>query len=374
MKPQHIVLIVGTRPEAIKLAPVVLAARGQPDRWRCTIVGTGQQREMLPQALAEFGLAVDYDLGVMQANQSLAGLTARLLDALDPLLRDLAPDWVFVQGDTTSAMAGALAAFYRRIRVAHVEAGLRTYDRFAPYPEEVNRRIVTTVADCHFAVTPRGRQNLLNEGVPEHAIHVVGNTGIDALLWIRDQLGSSLPGAPESLIQALTHRSLILVTGHRRENFDHGIQQICLALREIAARFPETVVLYPVHLNPNIQEPVQRILSGQPRIILLDPLPYRLFVALMSRATLILTDSGGVQEEAPSLGKPVLVMRETTERPEGVEAGNALLVGADRARILATVAKLLHDPTLYKAMAHVTNPYGDGHAAGRILDLVLRSG
>lgn len=363
---RHVALILGTRPEAIKLAPLALALRAQPDRWRCTLIGSGQHRDLLPQTLAAFGLAVDYDLALMRPDQSLAGLTARLLDGLDPLLAALQPDWTLVQGDTTTALAGALAAFYRRLPVAHIEAGLRTYDRFAPYPEEANRRMITTVADLHFAVTPEGAARLIAEGIVAATIQVVGNTGIDALFWMRDRL-CAVPDPTGPLPPALTGQRLILVTGHRRENFAGGIAQICMALRELVDRFADVVVVYPVHPNPHVQEPVYRLLADHPRIVLCAPLAYSPFVALMDRATLILTDSGGVQEEAPSLGKPVLVLRETTERPEGVAAGNALLVGTDRARIVAAAGRLLTDPAAYRQMAGVVNPYGDGHATARIL-------
>ncbi|MDQ2805820.1 MAG: UDP-N-acetylglucosamine 2-epimerase (non-hydrolyzing), partial [Chloroflexota bacterium] len=311
--PRHVALILGTRPEATKLAPLALALRAQPQRWRCTLIGTGQHHALLPQTLAAFGLAVDYDLAVMRPDQSLTGLTARLLDGLDPLLAHLQPDWTLVQGDTTTAMAGALAAFYRRLPVAHVEAGLRTYDRFAPYPEEANRRIISSVADLHFAVTAEGAQRLTAEGIAPATIAVVGNTGIDALLWMRACLRTA--PAPAAALAALpANLRLILVTGHRRENFGGGIAQICAALRALADRFPDVAIVYPVHPNPQVQEPVYRLLADHPRIVLCAPLPYAPFVALMDRATLILTDSGGVQEEAPSLGKPVLVLRETTER------------------------------------------------------------
>ena len=370
MKFHHVALIIGTRPEAIKLAPVALAMRSMPERFRCTIVGTGQQREMLPQTLAEFGLKVDVNLAVMRDNQSLSGLTARLLDALDPLMAEVRPDWILVQGDTTTAMVGSLIAFYHRIRLSHVEAGLRTFDRFAPYPEEVNRRVITSTADLHFAATEAGRRNLLSEGICACHIHVVGNTGIDALLWTRDQLDKKSTGLPERITAALTNRRLIMVTSHRRENFDNGIKNICLAIREIVNSSPDVVVVYPVHFNPNVREPVQYFLCGHDRIILIDPLSYRFFVELMSRAMFIMTDSGGIQEEAPSLGKPVIVMRETTERPEGVEAGNAVLVGTDRATVVSTATRLLNDRLFYGTMAQVKNPYGDGHATGRILDVL----
>ncbi len=363
---RHIALILGTRPEATKLAPLVLALRAQPDRWRCTLIGSGQHRDLLPQTLAEFGLAVDYDLAVMRPDQSLAALTARLLDGLDPLLAQLQPDWTLVQGDTTTAMTGALTAFYRRLPLAHIEAGLRTYDRFAPYPEEANRRMISAVADLHFAVTADGATRLIAEGIRATTIHVVGNTGIDALFWMRAQL-QARPDSSAGLPSLPAGRRLLLVTGHRRENFAGGIAQLCAALCELVTRFPDVVVVYPVHPNPHVQEPVYRLLADHPRIVLCAPLAYRPFVALMDQATLILTDSGGVQEDAPSLGKPVLVLRDTTERPEGVAAGNALLVGTDPARIVAVATHLLTDPAAYAAMAAVANPYGDGHATARIL-------
>lgn len=372
MSAARILLVAGTRPEAIKLAPLALAMRARPDRFRVELVATGQQRELLSQALAEFDLTPDHDLDVMRPDQPLASLTARLLDGLDPVIAAARPDWVLVQGDTTSAMAGALAAYYRRVRVGHVEAGLRTHDRFAPYPEEVNRRVIASVAELHFAVTSAGRDNLLNEGVGEGSIHVVGNTGIDALLWMRDRARAGASCLPNELRAALSGRRLIVVTAHRRESFGEGLEEICLALRAIADRHPDVLIVCPVHLNPTVREPMRRLLSGHERILLPEPLAYRPFVELMDRAEFVMTDSGGIQEEAPSLGQPVLVLREKTERPEGVAAGNAWLVGTARERIESAAARLLEDAGFHRGMAGAENPYGDGHAAERIARIIGR--
>jgi UDP-N-acetylglucosamine 2-epimerase (non-hydrolysing) len=363
--------IFGTRPEAIKMAPVVkvLEDHAEIDSRVCV---TAQHRQMLDQVLGLFGIIPDIDLDLMTPGHSLAALTARVFSYLDPVLHDLAPDWVLVQGDTTTVMAAALLAYYHHIRVGHVEAGLRTGDKFQPFPEEINRRVAGVVADLHFAPTEHSRQNLLKENVPPEHIRVTGNTAIDALHWVAEQPFdfSSLDLPPGSL-----ERRVVLVTAHRRENFGHPLENICLALKTLADRYREEVhFIYPVHLNPNVQDPVYRILDGIPNISLTQPLDYLPMVNIMGRATLVLTDSGGLQEEAPGLGVPTLVMRNTTERPEGIEAGTLKLVGTDPEIIVREAQHLLDDPQAHAAMAGAVNPYGDGRAAGRIVAAILAYG
>ena len=360
--------IFGTRPEAVKMAPVVRALQ-QDTRIESVVCVTAQHREMLDQVLRLFDIRPDIDLNLMQPNQTLTGLTAAILNHIDPVLAQVAPDWVLVQGDTTTVMAAAMAAYYRRIHVGHVEAGLRTHDKFQPFPEEINRRIAGVIADLHFAPTEHSRQNLLREGIPDEIIKVTGNPVIDALQTI----GSTPPPAEiQSLLAGLEQRDLVLVTAHRRENFGQPIEDICTGLRRLAESAPHSIqLIYPVHLNPNIQEPVHRLLGNIANITLLPPLDYLPLVHLMRRARLILTDSGGIQEEATALGIPALVLRETTERPEGVEAGTLKLVGADTQRIFTEAHRLLTDPAAHAAMAQAHNPFGDGHAAERIIQAVL---
>ncbi len=363
----EIALVFGTRPEAIKLAPLVLALRDDPDL-RPVVCVTAQHREMLDQVLAIFGIAPDADLDLMRPDQTLAGLTARAVAGIDAWLADARPDLVLVQGDTTTVFCAALAAFYRGIPVGHVEAGLRTGNLHSPFPEEANRVLTSRLADLHFAPTAGARDHLLREGVPAERIFVTGNTVIDALHLVIEQVRRDpppVPGLDERELRG--DRPLVLVTGHRRENFGPGFQRVCRALTRLADAFPDHLFVYPVHLNPNVQRPVHAILSGRDNVLLIDPLPYLPFVRLMDRATLILTDSGGVQEEAPGLGKPVLVTRETTERPEAVTAGTVKLVGTDEERIVAEATRLLTDPEAYAAMARAVNPYGDGKATGRIV-------
>ncbi len=375
----RVLSIFGTRPEAVKMAPVVWALAHTPGITAQVCV-TAQHRQMLDQVLNLFDIVPDVDLDLMRPDQTLAGLTAAIFTHLDPVLARLKPDWILVQGDTTTVMAAALAAFYRRIHVGHVEAGLRTADKWQPFPEEINRRVASVVADLHFAPTEQSRQNLLCEGVPAESVLVTGNPVIDAL-----QTVAALPPTPEinALLDTIglprqaevgTPR-LILVTAHRRENFGQPIENICAALRELAETYGNTLrIVYPVHLNPNIQEPVYRLLTGVPNIFLLPPLDYQPMVHLMKRATLVLTDSGGLQEEAPGLGAPVLVLREVTERPEGVQAGTVRLVGTDTKQIVHAARRLLDDPAAHAAMAQAINPYGDGKAAGRIVKAILESG
>ena len=364
-------VVFGTRPEAIKMAPVVSALKATPGVETLVCV-TAQHRQMLDQVLELFGLVPDDDLDVMAPGQSLPDLFARILTGMSGVLAARRPDLVLVHGDTSTTLATALAAFYARIPVGHVEAGLRTGDLQAPWPEEANRRLTAPLSSLHFAPTARSRDNLLAEGLPAAQVHVTGNTVIDALLSVVARIDAD-PALASSLASRFPFldpsRKLVLVTGHRRENFGEGFEQMCRAIAELAAR-GDTQVVYPVHLNPNVQEPVKRILGGVAGVHLVEPLDYLPFVFLMSRAHLLLTDSGGIQEEAPSLGKPVLVMRDTTERPEAVEAGTVRLVGTDRARIVAEASRLLDDAAAHAAMARAHNPYGDGRAAARIAALV----
>jgi UDP-N-acetylglucosamine 2-epimerase len=368
-------VVFGTRPEAIKMAPVVDALRATPGIETLVTV-TAQHRQMLDQVLDLFGLVPDEDLDLMAPDQTLPDLFGRILTGMTAVLQRRRPDLVLVHGDTSTTFAAALAAFYARVPVGHVEAGLRTGNLQAPWPEEANRRLTAPLTRLHFAPTERARQNLLAEGLSAADIHVTGNTVIDALLSVvaRIQADAALEAELAARFPFLdAGRRLVLVTGHRRENFGAGFEQICLALRDIAAR-DDVQVLYPVHLNPQVQEPVNRILAGVGNAFLIPPQDYLPFVHLMSRAHLILTDSGGIQEEAPSLGKPVLVMRETTERPEAVDAGTVRLVGTDRARIVAEAARLLDDDDAYAAMARAHNPYGDGQAARRIAGIIASAG
>jgi len=369
-------LIFGTRPEAVKLCPLALAMRDCPDIEPRVCV-TAQHRRMLDQVLDVFGVVPDADLGLMQPNQTLADLTSRTIAAVDGYLRAARPDLVLVQGDTTTVFCAALCAFYHHIPVGHVEAGLRTFNKRSPFPEEINRVLTTRLTDLHFAPTETARQNLLREGVPTESIFVTGNTVIDALLYAVDRVRANPPrvaGLPDFLQPGHDggqngRPPLVLITGHRRENFGAGFENICRAIASLARRFPDTHFVYPVHLNPNVREPVHRLLGsvGNGAVHLIEPLDYLPFVAMMDRATLILTDSGGVQEEAPSLGKPVLVMRDTTERPEAVEMGTVKLVGTDSEKIIENATTLLTDKAAYAAMANAVNPYGDGKACGRIL-------
>lgn len=364
----HVAVFVGTRPEGVKMAPVVQALRTDP-HFCCTLVSTGQHREMLQLALADFGLEPDLDLAVMQPDQTLASLSSRLFERVDEALRNLEPDWVLVQGDTTTVMVASLCAFYRGIPVGHVEVGLRSHDLQAPFPEELNRRVAGMVSGLHFAPTAGAAANLAAEGVPERQVLITGNTGIDALLQTAAQIRREPPALPDEVADFLaTHERFVLITGHRRENFGAGFQNICSAISALAEMHRDVGFLYPVHLNPRVRGPVYEIVSGHGNVLLTDPLDYRRFVHLMDRCHLLLSDSGGVQEEAPSLGKPVLVMRDVTERPEGITAGCAELVGASADRIVDRVTALLTDVRTYRRMAQARNPYGDGKASRRIAD------
>ncbi|MBX7245333.1 MAG: UDP-N-acetylglucosamine 2-epimerase (non-hydrolyzing) [Candidatus Sumerlaeaceae bacterium] len=359
-----ILVIAGTRPEAIKVAPVIaeLRARAMLNVRLCV---TAQHRHMLDQVLDIFDLKADTDLDLMTPGQSLPELASRLLDRLPAAVATAKPSCVMVQGDTTTAFIGALTAFYQQVPVAHIEAGLRTRDPYAPFPEEINRRLVGQIARWHFAPTEKARQNLLREGVPTKQVYVTGNTVIDALLTT----AQTVQGLPDEL-QPQPGQQMILVTGHRRENFGPGIRNLCAALKEIAGAFPNARIIYPVHPNPNVREPVSRLLSGISNIQLIDPVDYPTFVALMLECRFIITDSGGVQEEAPALGKPVLVTRDATERPEAVEAGFARLVGTNTDAIVRAARQLLTDERLYARMSTVENPFGDGRAAERIADVL----
>lgn len=356
-QPLQILAVYGTRPEAIKMAPVIAELRRRPESFAVTVCATGQHREMLDQAQRLFGLTADLDLGLMRPDQTLNGLSAAALAAMDEVLVARRPDWLLVQGDTTTAMTAALAAFHRGVRVGHVEAGLRTGDLQRPFPEEANRRIIDLLADALFAPTARSGGALLAEGCAPERVHVVGNTVIDAL--------QSLAGPPEDTEESPA-RTEVLITVHRRESFGPPLREIFAALRRLAESFPGVLWVYPVHRNPNVRGPAFEILGGLPNLELHEPFDYRELVRRLARCRFALTDSGGIQEEAPTFGKPVLVLRETTERPEGVEAGVARLVGADRERIVAEATRLLTDEAEYGRMARAVNPYGDGHASERI--------
>lgn len=367
-----VLTVLGTRPEAIKLAPVILELQKYPESFQSLVCVTAQHRQMLDQVLNLFGIVPDIDLDLMQSGQSLSDLTARILTHIDDVLTTIDPDIVLVQGDTTTVMAVALVAFYHKIPVGHVEAGLRSQDRYSPFPEEINRRVASLLSTYHFAPTETARQALLHEHVPEDHIFVTGNPVIDALKMI---ISTPQPLLVESLLSkagingADNGRRLILVTAHRRENFGERFENICLGLKALAKRNPDVVILYPVHLNPNVREPVYRLLDGVERIMLIDPVDYDVLAHLMNAAYLVLTDSGGIQEEAPFLGKPVLVMRTETERPEAVEAGTARLVGPYTERIVQETERLLNDPVAYQQMAQAVSPYGNGRSAHQIVQL-----
>jgi len=367
----NILSVFGTRPEAIKMAPVISELNKHPERFRSVVCVTAQHRQMLDQVLNLFQIRPDYDLDIMKPGQDLFDITSNVLQGLKSVIAREKPDMVLVHGDTTTTMAASMAAFYCGVRVGHVEAGLRTHNRHAPFPEEMNRRVTGALADLHFAPTGAARDNLLREGIAEESILVTGNTVIDALLEVAGLLrrdDALQRRFADGFPFLAADRRLILVTGHRRENFGAGFESICRGLADIARAYPDTDVLYPVHLNPNVQEPVRRILGNgdHPNVHLIEPVDYLPFVYLMSRSYLIITDSGGVQEEAPSLGKPVLVMRDTTERPEAVAAGTVRLVGTDRNKMVREASLLLDSRTAYEGMSMAHNPYGDGMAAERI--------
>ncbi len=370
---KKILLVFGTRPEAIKMAPLVKALQKDTEHFETRVCVTAQHRQMLDQVLEVFGITPEYDLNIMAPNQDLYDITAKVLLGLREVLKDFRPDTVLVHGDTTTSMAASLAAFYMQIPVGHVEAGLRTYNMLSPWPEEMNRQVTDRICTYYFAPTEQSRANLLQENIDAKKIFITGNTVIDALLMAVDII-STTAGVKEKMAKELQEkgytvgdREYILVTGHRRENFGDGFLHICKAIKELAALHPEMDIVYPVHLNPNVQKPVYELLSGLSNVYLISPLDYLPFIYAMQHSTLLLTDSGGVQEEAPSLGKPVLVMRNTTERPEAVEAGTVKLVGTDAEAIVSNVTALLQDKEMYKRMSETHNPYGDGQACERII-------
>ena len=369
----RIMVIFGTRPEAVKLAPVIRECQKHTDKIDTRVCVTAQHREMLDQVLDVFGIKPDLDLDIMQPDQNLSQLTARILTDLDPVIQQEKPDWILIQGDTTTVMVAAVLGYYQRVKIGHVEAGLRSFDKWQPFPEEGNRRIASVLADLHFAPTENNRQNLLREGIPDELIKITGNPAIDALKMIIEK---PAPPAVEALLKQgdilSGDRRLVLVTAHRRENFGEPIQNICRAIKQLANQYADSVtIIYPVHLNPNIQKPVYESLAEIPNIKLMAPLDYLDLVHLMKHAALILTDSGGIQEEAPSLGIPTLVLRERTERQEGVATGTLKLVGTDPETILQEARRLLDDPDAHAAMAGAVNPYGDGHAAQQIVRALL---
>lgn len=381
---RKILLAFGTRPEAIKMAPLVKEFRRRPEKFETVICITGQHRQMLDQVLRLFDIRPDYDLDIMRQGQDLYDVTARILTGMRGVLEEVCPDVVLVHGDTTSSTAAALAAFYRQIPVGHVEAGLRTHDIYSPWPEEMNRQLTGRIATYHFAPTPLSRQNLLAENVRPERITVTGNTVIDALYMVENkikgdkaldaELEDILSQAGYDLARLVGGRRLVLITGHRRENFGEGFLSICRAIRTLAERHPAVDFVYPMHLNPNVRKPIHEVfgesLSNLGNMFFIEPLEYLSFVYLMEKSTIVLTDSGGIQEEAPGLGKPVLVMRDTTERPEALDAGTVRLVGTDYGKIVTEVSALLNEPARYEAMSHAVNPYGDGLACCRIADFL----
>ena len=376
---KRIMLVFGTRPEAIKMAPLYHALKACPEQFETQVCVTAQHRQMLDQVLRVFEITPDIDLNLMKAGQDLYDVTASVLLGMRDVLREQKPDALLVHGDTTTSLAAAMAGFYAGVPVGHVEAGLRTHDVFAPFPEEFNRQVASKVTRWHFAPTVFSQQNLLNERVDEDQITVTGNTVIDALLWVLARIDSDTQ-RQVALANFLNDRlpfpwqteRFVLITGHRRENFGDGFLQICEALKDMAARYPNVHLVYPVHLNPNVQQPVKSLLADLPNVHLIEPLDYEPFVYLLKHSHIVLTDSGGIQEEAPSLGKPVLVMRDVTERPEAVDAGTVILVGANRERIVANVSELLDNDATYKRMSRAHNPYGDGNACERIIDVLRR--
>lgn len=377
-------LVFGTRPEAIKMAPLVKEFQKNPEFFQTIVCVTGQHRQMLDQVLELFEITPDYDLDIMKAGQDLYDVTSRVLVGMRDVLKEAQPDVVLVHGDTTTSTAAALAAFYQQIPVGHVEAGLRTHNVYSPWPEEMNRQLTGRIATYHFSPTPLSRENLLREGVTENKISVTGNTVIDALYWVvnkvntdavlGNQLQEALKNAGYDVARLQNGRRLVLITGHRRENFGDGFINMCTAIRDLTQKYPEVDFVYPMHLNPNVRRPIHEVfgedLNNLGNMFFIEPLEYLSFVYLMEKATIVLTDSGGIQEEAPGLGKPVLVMRDTTERPEALDAGTVKLVGTDYDKIMSEVSLLLDDASAYEKMSRAVNPYGDGLACGRILELL----
>ena len=367
---KKILLIFGTRPEAVKMAPLIKEFQKHSDAFKTKVCVTAQHREMLDQVLDFFEIKPDYDLDLMKPGQNLYSLTATIIESLKPILEEFTPDYVFVHGDTTTTMAGSIASFYSGAKVCHVEAGLRTNNKLSPFPEEINRQITGRICDYHFAPTKTSKNNLLKENISEDTILVTGNTVIDALLNSVEKVNDNPSAFIQDLSKQIGNKEVVLVTGHRRENHGDGFERICNALKTIALDNVNRLVIYPVHLNPKVQEPVKRILSGLSNVILIDPLPYQDFIWLMKRSKIIITDSGGVQEEAPSLGKPVLVLRDTTERPEAAEAGTVLLVGTNENLIVSKALDLLNNKDNFDKMSKLHNPFGDGLASTRIVDFI----
>ena len=367
---KKILFVFGTRPEAIKMAPVIKEFKNNPNAFECRICVTAQHREMLDQVLDFFQIIPDYDLNLMQPNQNLFDITSKIIKSLEPILNNFKPDYLFVHGDTTTTMAASISGFYAGSKVCHIEAGLRTNNKLSPFPEEINRQITGRISDFHFAPTEISKSNLLRENISEDSIIVTGNTVIDALMDSVDSVKNNPSNFIQNLSDILGQNEVILVTGHRRENHGQGIISICNALKRIAQDNLSRLIIYPVHLNPNVQGPVNKILSDQKNIILINPLAYEDFIWLMNRSKIIITDSGGVQEEAPSLGKPVLVMRNTTERPEAVKVGTVLLVGTNENLIVEKALHLLNNAHSYEKMSKLHNPYGDGLASKRIVNFI----
>jgi UDP-N-acetylglucosamine 2-epimerase (non-hydrolysing) len=367
---KKILLIFGTRPEAIKMAPLVKEFQKNLEVFDTRVCVSAQHREMLDQVLDFFEIRSDYDLDLMKPGQNLYGLTATIIESLKTVLEEFTPDYVFVHGDTTTTMAASIASFYSGAKVCHVEAGLRTNNKLSPFPEEINRQITSRICDYHFAPTETSKKNLLKENISEDSILVTGNTGIDALIKSVEKVNENPSLLIQDLLKQIGNQDVVLVTGHRRENHGDGFERICKALKRIAEDDTSRLIIYPVHLNPKVREPVNRILSGVTNVILIDPLAYQDFIWLMNRSKIIITDSGGVQEEAPSLGKPVLVMRDTTERPEAVEVGTVLLVGTDEDLIVSRALGLLNNQDDFVKMSKVHNPYGDGLASKRIVEFI----
>lgn len=379
-------LVFGTRPEAIKMAPLVKEFQKQPERVETVVCVTGQHREMLDQVLEIFDIKPDYDLNIMKQGQDLYDVTARVLTGMRDVLKEAQPDVVLVHGDTTTSTASALAAFYQQIPVAHIEAGLRTHNIYSPWPEEMNRLITGRIATYHFSPTPLSRQNLLDEGVKTEQIHVTGNTVIDALYWVVEKIKSNkaMDNELESVLSKAGYdvnrlnngKKLVLITGHRRENFGDGFINMCTAINDLTEKYPNVDFVYPMHLNPNVRKPIHEVfgedLSDLGNMFFIEPLEYLSFVYLMEKSTIVLTDSGGIQEEAPGLGKPVLVMRDTTERPEALDAGTVKLVGTDYDKIVSEVSSLIDDETAYEKMSKAVNPYGDGLACRRIVETITK--
>ena len=370
---KKIVVVFGTRPEAIKLAPVIKKLKEDKKNFNTIVCITAQHREMLDQVIRLFNIKVNYDLDLMRKNQSLYGITQTILNGVSKVLQKEKPDLVIVQGDTTTTFASSLASFYEKIKIAHIEAGLRTDNKYSPFPEEINRRMTTVLSDYHFPPTETSKNNLINEGIDSKNIFVTGNTVIDALLMTVSILKSSKVQKFKEFAGVDFNKKIILVTGHRRESFGEGFENICMALKKIAYTNKDLIIVYPVHLNPNVRKPVNRILDRVLNVKLIEPLDYKPFVYLMNKSYLILTDSGGIQEEAPSLGKPVLVMRDTTERPEGIKAGTVRLVGTSENKIVRETLRLLYKEKEYKKMCRAHNPYGDGKASERIVSILRKN-